>query len=619
MNRVERSSRRRSRKPLFIFFIVLASGLLIGTAALTLGDSWLLGPGFIYPNSSLSNNVVVNGTLQVFGQHVCLENGSYCPASSGNGSAGPAGTNGTDGLNGTRWTLNTTFPSSPNINDSFLNTSTGVYWQWTGSAWVQKGNLTGPKGAQGSTGPQGDPGPQGATGDPGQNGTNGTGIASIYLLANGSLQINLTSGVNTTSGNLTGQKGDQGIQGIQGDQGATGATGQAGTNGSNGTGIIAIYLLSNGSLQINRTDLVNTTSGNLSGPAGPQGIQGDQGIQGIPGIGGTNGTNGTNGLNGTGIKNIYLLANGSLQINLTNGTNITTGNLTGQKGDTGAAGGGSVNGSDINVNRLNITTASDAMVTFNSSGFTWRTAMQLTGANFRILDPDGSVLADFNKNSDSATFLNLFASSSYNGAVAFTATGASGQTVDLAQFKNSSGSVLARVNGSGVVNASQGLCLGTDTCRTTWPSSSASTTTRNSTIANQVRTSNVPTPILNLSIPVAANEYSKFECRIPFMSNTSTSGLALSLNITASTNDYWYDITIPTSATAVVFGTAVNQNNRETVGTAVAANMANHTAYIRGSINTSGAGSIIPGYRSEINGNNVTIWKYADCEKTVIA
>lgn len=460
---------------------------------------------------------------------------------------------------------------------------------------------------------------QGGSGS-GTNGTNGVGVANATVLANGSLQIGLTNGTILIFGNVTGQKGDTGSQGIQGIQGIPGADGTPGQNGSNGTGIAAIYLLGNGSLQINRTDGVNTTSGNLSGPAGPQGIQGvqgDQGIQGIPGIGGTNGTNGTDGLNGTGIRSIELLLNGSLQINLTNGTNITSGNLTGAKGADGA-GGGSVNGSDINVNRLNITTASDAMVTFNSSGFTWRTAMQLTGANFRIIDPDGTVLGDFNKNSDSATFLNLIGTASYNGAVPFTVTGASGQTADLAQFKNSSGTVLVRVNGSGVLNASQGICLGSDTCRTTWPTSSASTTGRNKTIAKQVLTSNVPTPILNLSMPVAANEYSKFECRIPWMGNTTTSGLALSLNITATTNNYWYDIVIPTSATAIIMGTSVNNNNKEVVGTA-SVQQNNLTAYIRGSINTSGAGSIIPRYRSEINGNNVTIWQGADCEKTVIA
>lgn len=605
MNRIERSSRRRSRKPLFIFFMVLASGLLIGTAALSVGDSWLLGPGFIYPNSSLSNNVAVNGTLRVYGQHVCLENGSYCPASSGNGSAGPAGTNGTDGLNGTRWTLNTTFPTSPNVNDSFLNTSTGVYWQWTGSSWVQKGNLTGPKGAQGSTGPQGDPG---QAGQAGSNGTNGSFVngsdaiinnLSVNMINNASINTNsfgyffdtwstvtfnpllmVETGAVAVINNWNGvDYNDSSFVTIFGDLvdfKEYNASGQVGRNTNFGVGQLEIidyandwktYIGDPGEFAI-----VRPSDDYLFFDVSPSTFQ----WQGI-------------------------------NVCLENGTNCPP------------SGGGSVNGSDINVNRLNITTASDAMVTFNSSGFTWRTAMQLTGANFRILDPDGAVLADFNKNSDSATFLNLFASSSYNGAVAFTATGASGQTVDLAQFKNSSGSILARVNGSGVVNASQGLCLGSDTCRTTWPTSSVSTTSRNYTIASQTRTLNVPAPVLNLSIPVAANEYSIFECRIPFMGNTSTSGLALSLNITASTNNYWYDIVIPTSATALVQGSQLNRINIEVVGTAVAANGANHTAYIRGSINTSGAGSIIPRYRSEINGNNVTIWQGADCEKTVIA
>lgn len=144
----------------------------------------------------------------------------------------------------------------------------------------------------------------GVNGTNGANGLNGTGINNIYILSNGSLQINLTNGTNITTGNLTGAAG------------ATGSQGNAGSNGLNGTGILTIYVLSNGSLQINLTNGTNITSGNLTGA---QGIQGIQGIQGDAGAAGTNATaNWTiaNSVNST-------VVGQAVVVNFTNGAGIS--------------------------------------------------------------------------------------------------------------------------------------------------------------------------------------------------------------------------------------------------------------------------------------------------------
>lgn len=112
----------------------------------------------------------------------------------------------------------------------------------------------------------------GGNGTPGTNGTNGlngTGISTIYLLANGSLQINLTNGTNITTGNLTGAKGDTGAQG---DPGADGAPGQAGTNGTNGVnGTNGLNATANWTLAIstgNTSVIANTNVVNISAGAG---------------------------------------------------------------------------------------------------------------------------------------------------------------------------------------------------------------------------------------------------------------------------------------------------------------------------------------------------------------
>lgn len=92
-------------------------------------------------------------------------------------------------------------PSVGNVvGDAYIVTADGNLYTWTGSSWLDVGQIVGPQGATGATGPQGIQGVKGDTGD-------------------------------------TGPQGIQGIQGIQGVKGDTGDTGPAGTNGTNGVGV----------------------------------------------------------------------------------------------------------------------------------------------------------------------------------------------------------------------------------------------------------------------------------------------------------------------------------------------------------------------------------------------
>ena len=57
--------------------------------------------------------------------------------------------------------------------DGFLVNSTTHIHVWSGSEWIDLGDISGPTGAMGLTGPQGEPGADGADGAPGQDGADG--------------------------------------------------------------------------------------------------------------------------------------------------------------------------------------------------------------------------------------------------------------------------------------------------------------------------------------------------------------------------------------------------------------------------------------------------------------
>jgi hypothetical protein len=120
------------------------------------------------------------------------------------GPQGPKGDTGDTGAPGTSVNIKGevatvgALPSSGNsIGDAYIVTADGNLYTWTGSAWLDVGQIVGP---QGPTGPQGPQGIQGETG-------------------------------------ATGATGPQGIQGIQGPKGDTGDTGPTGPAGTNGVGV----------------------------------------------------------------------------------------------------------------------------------------------------------------------------------------------------------------------------------------------------------------------------------------------------------------------------------------------------------------------------------------------
>jgi hypothetical protein len=125
-------------------------------------------------------------------------------------------------------------------NDSYINTTTGIFYLRTTGTWAQVFSM--------ATGPQG---PQGTAGTNGTNGTNGNTLLSGTTNpsntngANGDYYINLsnyalfgpkTSGIWGTSISLIGETGPTGPQG---ETGATGAQGGSGPAGSNGTAGVA--------------------------------------------------------------------------------------------------------------------------------------------------------------------------------------------------------------------------------------------------------------------------------------------------------------------------------------------------------------------------------------------
>jgi hypothetical protein len=210
------------------------------------------------------------------------------------GATGPAGTG--VYIKGTK--IDITYLNGPNatvtgsLGDAYLLDS-GHLAVWTGSTWVDVGNVQGPAGptgplgysgsrglsgytgSAGSSGATGETGPTGDTGDPGPLGPSG----------------------------LTGDTGDQGASGLTGDTGYIGSVGPSGYTGFTGsvgdagpTGPTG-YVGYSGSLG----DTGYTGSVGAIGPSGytgPTGPSGEIGDKGIPGDTGDTGDTGPTGFMG---------------------------------------------------------------------------------------------------------------------------------------------------------------------------------------------------------------------------------------------------------------------------------------------------------------------------------
>ena len=211
-------------------------------------------------------------------------------------------------------------PSNPNAGDLYIAGGTitgfpgggtptaGDGLTYTGSSWINVGQIRGPQGPSGSQGPVG---PQGATGPQGIQGPAGpTGPT-------GSVGPQGPAGPVGPAGPIgpQGTKGDRGIQGVQG---LTGPAGPAGPQGPAGT---ALNVLPPVQTIAERDALTGLNAGDsvlviddgsfwtwdgsawlaastLIGPEGPTGPIGPQGPQGIEGAKGDKGDTGDQGIQG---------------------------------------------------------------------------------------------------------------------------------------------------------------------------------------------------------------------------------------------------------------------------------------------------------------------------------
>ena len=198
--------------------------------------------------------------------------------------------------------------SNPNQGDMYNVGTTAPYqiYMWDETtppgAWVNQGQLQGPKG---DTGPQGIPGPEGPKGDTGDTGPQGAKGETGAQGPAGQTGPQGPQGQKGDKGDpftyedftaeqleaLTGPAGPQGAPGPKGDKGETGATGPQGEKGETGaTGP-----------QGEKGDT------GAQGPQGPKGDTGETGPQGPKGDTGEQGPQGPKGDTGTGldIKGTY--------------------------------------------------------------------------------------------------------------------------------------------------------------------------------------------------------------------------------------------------------------------------------------------------------------------------
>jgi hypothetical protein len=198
-------------------------------------------------------------------------------------------------------------PAGATLNDMYITQDDGNGHIWDGNAWINVGQIKGPKGDTGAQGVAGPTGPQGIQGIDGPQGPKGdiglTGPQGIQGVAGPTGPQGLKGdqgdkgdkgdqgiqGIQGIDGPV-GPKGDKGDQGIQGPQGVQGATGAAGTNGADGlAATISVGTVT--SVAAGGTPTVTNTGtttaailnfGLVTGATGAQGPQGDPGPKGDP-------------------------------------------------------------------------------------------------------------------------------------------------------------------------------------------------------------------------------------------------------------------------------------------------------------------------------------------------
>lgn len=106
------------------------------------------------------------------------------PAPGDQGTEGPEGPEGPRGES-SKWRVGQVNPSildTDKLNDLYLNTSTGMVYQFNGSLWVPYASIRGPEGPQGPQGPQGPTGQRGPIGPIGPVGPAGSVVEVIGVV-----------------------------------------------------------------------------------------------------------------------------------------------------------------------------------------------------------------------------------------------------------------------------------------------------------------------------------------------------------------------------------------------------------------------------------------------------
>ena len=177
----------------------------------------------------------------------------------------------------------------------------------------------------GPAGADGADGADGAPGAPGLDGQDGNGIAFVTENGDGTFTLVFTDGTAFTTADFTGPAGANGADGAPGAPGANGTDGADGDDGTDGVGIALITHNEDGTLTIELTDGTTVTTDDLTGPAGADGANGTNGSNGAPGADGTDGADGDDGADGVGISTIGLNGSGALGVQLTDGTLLNLG------------------------------------------------------------------------------------------------------------------------------------------------------------------------------------------------------------------------------------------------------------------------------------------------------
>ena len=180
------------------------------------------------------------------------------------------------------------------------------------AGWLDPSSV-GEKGDKGDKGDKGEKGDKGDKGDSGDNGAAGQDGVTPQLKVgeDNCWYVSYDNGQTWTSLNVK-------------------ATGDKGDTGENG---LIPYIGDNGNWWLGDVD--TGVQASVKGDTGEAGSDGKDGAKGDAGV---SGTDGKNGVDGIGIDKININENGELIINLTNGTAINLGKVTGDDGKDGEDG-----------------------------------------------------------------------------------------------------------------------------------------------------------------------------------------------------------------------------------------------------------------------------------------